>query len=601
MKPTLYSRILIGIILCLVLLPAPHPVKALVNYVVTSTGNSDDVTPADGVCATSGGVCTLRAAITEANETPAVLENITFNIPLAGQSTILILTTPLPPVRSASINGLNLYNSTRIILQAANPIGQSLELIGNSGGTIQNFQIQDSWSTGISIATDNDNLTIANNIIVGNGGNGIYIGGGNSGSINIQGNYLGLGVNGVTADGNYSGVYVNLGMLDDIQVVIGSSNSLHRNIISGNENPGVLIEGGGTSSTVIVQGNYIGTNAAGNGAVPNEAQGIMVLDSGASVQIGGDGAGEGNLISGNAFSGISLENSAGTVIEGNLMSSNASGTAYIPNGPSTKGPDVYAKNSQLVTVGGTTTAKGNVMLQGLVFSIDTGGVGVSESLVQNNKIGLTNAGYVRPAPVSQSGMEFEKTTTTTASFNYVTGFTTGLVVKGGSAITIRQNRIWGNDGLGIDLISAASGVTINDNLDPDTGPNTLQNFPVITAITTEDVSGLLYINIVGILNSTPSTKFRIELFNSESCDPNGYGEGQKFIAFRNVTTDVNGNASWEVNDLLYKPTLDLIGTCFSTTATYASSFTGPILGSTSEFSAWGRAYPYATYIPLINR
>jgi CSLREA domain-containing protein len=597
MKTSTFSRILIVIILCTAVLPAPYSVQAVTNFVVTSTENDDDATPGNGKCATSKGVCTLRAAITEANQTPAVLENITFNIPIAGQSVIQISTTPLPAVRSASINGMNLYNTTRIVLHAGNPITECLLLEGNNGGTIQNLQIQDCWSTGISIATDNQNLTIANNIIVGNGANGIYIGSGNSGSIIIKGNYLGLAPDGITAHGNYSGVAIHLGTLNDIQILIGGSNSPDRNFISGNENQGVLIKGGAFSSLVTIQGNYIGTNAAGNGAVPNAKQGIMIWDSGALVKIGGDAAGDGNLISGNTLSGISLDNCAGTVIEGNLMSSNAGGTAFIPNGPSIKSPDVYAVNSMLVTVGGTTTARGNVMLQGLVFTVDTDGFGVSESLVQTNKIGITRTGFVRPAPVNQPGMQFEKTTITTASFNDVTGFTTGIAVEGDSGVTLRQNRIWGNTGLGIDLISATPGVTPNDILDPDSGPNSLQNFPVITAITRQENSGFVFFNVAGTLNSTASTNFRIELFNSESCDASGYGEGQKFIADRIVTTDVNGNASWAVNDLLYWPTLNLIGTCFSATTTHAS---GAVLGSTSEFSAWVRVYPYIMNLPIIK-
>jgi CSLREA domain-containing protein len=274
MKTSFFSRILIVIVLCIVVQPAPYSVQAVANFVVNSTENDDDANPGDGVCATSKGVCTLRAAIVEANQTPAVPENITFNIPGTAQSIIRTLTVPLPAIHSASINGMNLHNNTRIILKAGKLISQCLELVGNNGGTIQNFQIQDCWGMGISIATDNQNLTIANNIIVGNGGNGINIGSGNSGSIIIRGNYLGLTEDGLTAYANYSGVAMHLGILDDIQVIIGGSNSLDRNFISGSESPGVLIMGGAASSLVTIQGNYIGTNAAGDGAVPNAKQGI---------------------------------------------------------------------------------------------------------------------------------------------------------------------------------------------------------------------------------------------------------------------------------------------------------------------------------------
>ena len=45
------------------------PAEAL-NFVVNSTGNQVDAAPGDGVCATAGAVCTLRAAILEANAPP---------------------------------------------------------------------------------------------------------------------------------------------------------------------------------------------------------------------------------------------------------------------------------------------------------------------------------------------------------------------------------------------------------------------------------------------------------------------------------------------------------------------------------------------------
>src|SRR5262249_51259379 len=43
---------------------------------------------------------------------------------------------------------------------------------------------------------------------------------------------------------------------------------------------------------------------------------------------------------------------------------------------------------------------------------------------------------------------------------------------------IRANGIFANRGLGIDL--GGDGVTLNDPRDPDTGPNQLQNYPVLT-------------------------------------------------------------------------------------------------------------------------
>ena len=57
----------------------------------------------------------------------------------------------------------------------------------------------------------------------------------------------------------------------------------------------------------------------------------------------------------------------------------------------------------------------------------------------------------------------------------------GVAVYSGTGRTIRGNSIFGNGGLGIDLLN--DGVTPNDLGDPDIGPNNLQNFPLVTTIT----------------------------------------------------------------------------------------------------------------------
>ncbi len=98
--------------------------------------------------------------------------------------------------------------------------------------------------------------------------------------------------------------------------------------------------------------------------------------------------------------------------------------------------------------------------------------------------------------------------------------------------------MFSNAGLGIDL--GADGVTPNDAGDGDTGANNLQNFPVLTSATSGSTT------IEGTLNSTPNTKFRLEFFSSTECDPSGYGEGETFLVFIDVTTDGSGNVTFTV-------------------------------------------------------
>jgi hypothetical protein len=203
------------------------------------------------------------------------------------------------------------------------------------------------------------------------------------------------------------------------QNLVGGSRPELRNVISGNAGDGVFLYRAGAGNSV--QGNFLGTNAAGTGALPNE-DGVGLLDT-AATTIGGTGAGAGNLISGNTRAGIFLSGSGttGTVVQGNRIGTGANGAGTLgnPNG-------VYIGGAPGNVIGGPTPAAANV----IAFS---GG--------------------------------------------------SGIVVDGSAAgrNAIRGNAIFGNGRLGINLLalgSPADGVTPNDPLDADSGPNNLQNYPV---------------------------------------------------------------------------------------------------------------------------
>src|SRR5207244_4065761 len=86
------------------------------------------------------------------------------------------------------------------------------------------------------------------------------------------------------------------------------------------------------ANDVAITGNYIGTDGTadlGNGGLG----GIAVVGNSARTHIGGTAAGEGNLISGNGR-GITLNgaNVTDSVIEGNFVGTNAAGTATISPG-----------------------------------------------------------------------------------------------------------------------------------------------------------------------------------------------------------------------------------------------------------------------------
>ena len=134
----------------------------------------------------------------------------------------------------------------------------------------------------------------------------------------------------------------------------------------------------------------------------------------------------------------------------------------------------------------------------------------------------------------------------------------------GSLLSV--NRMFKNGGLGIDL--GEDGVTPNDNLDPDPGPNALQNFPKITTAK----RGQSTTKIEGKLNSVPNEPFTIEVFQADGKSR----QGKVYLGGAGFTTDGEGNATFQLE--FQKPKE---GKYVVTTATRIA--VGD-LGATSEFS-----------------
>ncbi|BCM93139.1 hypothetical protein IAD21_05027 [Abditibacteriota bacterium] len=192
------------------------------------------------------------------------------------------------------------------------------------------------------------------NIISGNAQNGVVIS--NSG-IKVQGNFIGT-----SADGN-GGVANGLnGVVTTVSdALIGGANTASEfmgNVISGNGNAGVLVQGALANTKII--GNRIGTNVAVSARVPN-GFGIIAMGNGngqnapTNVQIGGVGAGEQNVIAGNANSGVRLLAGYGHVVKGNLIGISAANVALANGG---NGIETYSTNT---LIGGRTAPERNII------------------------------------------------------------------------------------------------------------------------------------------------------------------------------------------------------------------------------------------------
>ncbi len=345
-------------------------------------------------------------------------------------------------------------------------------------------------------------VTIARLAIVRSSSNGILItGAGATGAI-VRENRIGIDADGTTVARNAeSGVAVAGGATG---ATIGGIAGQDGNVLSGNTGSRVLLTGSGTSNNAVV-GNIIGLDATGT-LDRSSAVGVIVSGSASNNTIGGITPDARNVISGNS-TGITINKDAsGNAVQGNYIGSNASGTAGVRNGTGI----LIASGATGNTIGGTAVGAAN-----LIAFNSSQGVAIQTGFGSSHPQG-----------------------------NQVLG-----------------NSIHSNGGLGIDL--GAAGVTANDNLDADTGPNQLQNYPVITSVVGNQ--------IFGSVHSRPGVTLRLEFFSSTARDASGFGEGETYLGSTSVTPEPNGNATFTFN----APS--------SLVSLFASATATPTLGGTSEF------------------
>ena len=464
---------------------------------VNSTADTDN-----GVCEPTGtgDGCTLREAINAANASAGVMETIDFNIPGAGPHTITP-TSPLPVITDpVTIDGYTQPGASANTLATGSDAVLLIQLNGASagfGGDGLRITAGDSTVRGLVINRFSD---VAIELST-NGGN------------TVTGNFIGTNPAGTASAGTQQrGIRINNNSSSNI---IGGSAPAARNLISGNNDSGIDIDGTGTANN-LVRGNYIGTNAAGAAAIATNQTGIE-LNNATNNQIGGTSPGEGNLLSGNASSfGLLITgsnattNTTGTIVQGNFIGTDATGTTAIPNFAG-----IYISPGNNNTIGGTTAAARNIISgnggEGILIGPGTGNLIQGNFIganVAGNTLGNTGPGIFADASGNTIGGSAAGAGNLIA-FNGGDGVASNRVTISGNAVL--SNSIHSNgttaQHLGIDL--GADGVTANDAGDPDTGANNLQNFPVLTSVTSAGGNT----TITGTFNSTPSTNnFRLEFF-----------------------------------------------------------------------------------------
>lgn len=397
------------------------------------------------------------------------------------------------------------------------------------------------------------------NVISGNGG-GVVL---NSQLPNtVRGNYIGVSGTGTAALPN-GAAGINIGSVGvptlggaTIGGATATPGQAAGNVISGNGLRGIQVQTAGGASVigaVTIQGNVVGLDATGTAAIPNGGANVYLFDTDlpstgvprlGPVTVGGSVAGAGNVLSAGGHGIFNL--AAGSIIRGNRIGTDTTGTIARPN---TFGIEITGTNFFVgsATIGGTGAGEGNVIAGN---ASDAVRVFLSSATIQGNRIGtnpgggaLGNGGY---GVFVDSGETTIGGTAAGAGNVIANNGDTGVQVRIGFAAAhnasnaaILGNSIASNGLLGINN-SAPDVVTPNDAGDGDTGPNDLQNFPVITAASIAAGN----VTVSGTLNSAAGTTFRVELFSSPACDSSGFGEGATFLGAVDVLTDGSGNGSF---------------------------------------------------------
>ncbi len=155
-----------------------------------------------------------------------------------------------------------------------------------------------------------------------------------------------------------------------------------------------------------------------------------------------------------------------------------------------------------------------------------------------------------------------------------------MLDTGSRAFVNFNTSLYQNDQFGIDI--GTTGINANDFQDADTGPNGLLNYPVITSVTSGTST-----NITGTFNSIPNSNFDLYFFASPLASLSGHGEGKRYLGTQAVTTDANGNAT-------FNTTLSAVTVSGEAIAAFAVDG----LNNTSEFSV--SAFANSVELPTID-
>ncbi|WP_423459338.1 IPTL-CTERM sorting domain-containing protein [Ottowia sp. VDI28] len=433
------------------------------TFTVDSTADAPDATLGDGLCHVIGGGCTLRAAIEEANAL-AGADVITFAGPL-----VINVGTTLPAISTpVVINGH--AGGTR--LDGGNLAGSNLHglrfISGASGSVLRGLTITRFPGFGVVINGQNMAGSLTGLILAGNR----------------------IGTDGSDAGPDAGSAFTNQGgvLIYDraTDTLLGSedANPAARNLIVANSTSAAVAIS--NASNTRVQGNYIGTNAAGS-ARRGTMEGIKV-DGGASTIV------DQNVI-GALATGIRVSWDADdTFIQRNLI------------GVGTNGADIAGGNS---------------------------GIGGSDE----HGIHIVSINAASPRRTRIGGNQADEGNT----IAYWGG--NGIrLERASNAPELRRhewlvNSIHSNGGLGVELIDTDAGTGADPFGAPPPTLNGGPRLPMFTSATGNAAGTHVSYELAG----APSVSYRVDFFANTACN-NGpqYGEGQTWLGNDEIILGANG-------------------------------------------------------------
>ena len=424
--------------------------------------------------------------------------------------------------------------SQRNYIYANGGDGIHIEGLNNGDPTSQNNTIRNNWigldgnssfdasgngGAGIAIVNSLGNTvggggTDQGNAIAKNAGYGVWLSGPRSIGNNVFGNLIGSSPElDIASFPNSRGVQIDGGASAN---TIGSGASGAANVISGNANHGIFIDGSGTNSNAI-QYNIIGLNRARGFVVPNQQDGIAIgggaqstgvhdnviagntrwgiYQGGASASgttisnnaiglrgfannandstatangLGGilldstpnNTVGPGNRIAGNTGPGVEVfgESADGNAIKTNTIGLNNAGAASANSG----GGVLVTGGADNTVVGGAAVADGNLISGNTGAGVRINGNGTDASTVRHNFIGTDTSGNQARAN-SAEGVRVDQGASNTAIVNnLVSGnLNDGIKLESGATQThVQLNQVGYTYSTGVPLPNGASGISM---------------------------------------------------------------------------------------------------------------------------------------------